>query len=189
MEPPPPDVPDDRLRDGGWEHSGDRTETLLAGPPVRVLGRTVVYTDGDGTDGADDPEQESVAIERFFFASRLDFRPPLPPVTGAASVRPVVLSAAGQAFAADLRERGLEDVRRERRERMRVDTGERATLLAYRADRPRSGESVPVAGLLAAWVRDGEFRIAGGAYPEGGPGGDERGRYRDELLDLMAAVG
>jgi hypothetical protein len=184
-DPEPPAVPTEKLEAAGWTRSEERVETLFELPTSQIAGHTVVYenpTLGDETTTMDD-------LSRFFFATRLAFTPPLAPGTEP-MVKPMVISNAVDSFPNRLQERGFTDITREQRERVRVETGERATLQAYHATLPRDGHSIPIEGWLGAWAHDG-FRVAGGAYPRACdplPGGADPSALRDELLDLLRAV-
>jgi hypothetical protein len=162
---------------------------------MRVRAHTVVYGDASlreavrAATGVDD-------TWRFFFATRLGFEPPLPPVTGTASVYGGVRREARDAFVDDLRERGIADVERGRSERMRTETGDRVSLTRYRGryrlDHEGETVEIPVAGALGVWTHDGSFRLAGGGYPDhslatllpGAPATDPTA-FRNELLDLL----
>jgi hypothetical protein len=155
---------------------------------MRVVAHTRLYEDADLRDAA----RERLGIDRlwrFFFATRLEFEPPLAPGIGPAMVRSTVSKEAKREFAADLAERGFRDVSRGRGQRMRTATGDRASITkydaSYRLD-PASGTDstgetsesegsgtsstdrghLPVTGWLAIWVHENAFRLAGGAYPE-----------------------
>ncbi len=179
---------------------------------MRVVGHTRLYEDTDLRAAI----RETTGIDRrwrFFFATRLEFAPPLAPGIGPAMLYGTVSAEAKREFATDLGRRDFEDVSRRRGERVRTETGDRASLTKYSAqyrldledggETPRAKEpggrgTLPVVGWLAVWIRDGEFRLAGGAYPDR-PLADvldieddrlETGStaYRDELLDLIRAV-
>jgi hypothetical protein len=171
----------------GWVLTEDTTETLFSLPTARVEGHTLVYEDAALREAV----RDSHGVDhpwRFWFVTHVAFTPPLAP-GGAAMVKPSVVTEARRAFAADLRERGLREVERGHTETMRVQSGARARLSDFRAAYDLGGESVPVRGWLAVWA-DGDFRLAGGAYPEASLGGlFEPNSYRNELLDLIRAAG
>jgi hypothetical protein len=185
--PPAPSVPP--LDERGWALVEERQEVRFELPTMRVLAHTLVYDDADLRDRV----RESTGVDhhwRFFFATRLGFEPPLPPLTGTASVYGSVRSEARRAFVDDLHNRGVDDIERVRSERMRTETGDRVSVTRYRgrfrldlddgsrdetadedesergADPGDDGFSVPVAGLLGVWTHDGTFRLAGGWYPD-----------------------
>jgi len=168
---------------GPWRET-DRERSVLADTgPTSVVGHTLVFAPVD-----DGPS--AAAARRFAFASALSFDTPLPPGV-APTVRPMVESAAERTFAERLRERGLADVERGRRDRLRTDAGRRARLRRFTATyRPEgAADSLPVEGWLAVWSTAGEFRVAGGAYPTALPdAGAVPGRYREELLTFVRAV-
>lgn len=164
-----PDVPEERLATDGWSLVEETEETLFRLPTARVRGYTALYEDG----ALRDRIRAAAAIDRqwrFFFATRLAFVPPLAPGIGPTMLMPTVLSEAKRTFGKDLGERGFEAVRRGRTERIRVRSGSRAHLQSYEARLPVEGEataisSVDVEGWIGVWTTDGEFRLAGGAYP------------------------
>jgi len=197
-----PDLPERRLRADGWELLEEREEIPFELSTVRVRGFTRIYEDG--------ALRERIAratgidhLWRFFFATRLAFSPPLPPVVGPATVFPTVRTEARRAFVGILRDRGFETVEPGRTERVRVRSGDRARLQSFDARLPLGVDGVDaidVEGWLGAWITGGEFRLAGGAYPTDLPGlgaalgveGDDLGpgadACRTELLGLLRAV-
>lgn len=198
-----PSVPDERLAEGGWKLTEETSETLFRLATVRVEGHTLVYEDADrcaAIEAASDGELEGPW--RFFFATRLAFRPPLAPGVGPAMIRPTVTTEARRTFVADLEDRGFHSIDRRRTERMRTDGGDRARLTNYTAryvvESSVYDSELAIEAWLAVWIRDGAFRIAGGAYPTRGfddllaaldieqevdPTAD-----REELLELVQAV-
>lgn len=186
---PYPAVPADRL--DGWTLVDRSSATRFELPTMVVREHTLVYED----EPLREQVREATDVDRtwrFFFASALTFRPPLPPVTGAASMYPTVATESRRGFASDLRERGVRDVERSRTERTRSATGDRVQLTAYRGRVPvETGRPVDVAGWLGVWITDGQFRLAGGGYPEAGldaPGVESGATYRDDLLTLIREV-
>jgi hypothetical protein len=190
--------PIERLDVGGWELVEESTETLFELSTARVEGHTRVYEDaalrravGEAT-GAD-------RLCRFFFATTVEFLPPLSPGV-APLIKSTVTNEARREFAADLRERGFVNVDRGRTRNARTDSGARARLTDYRAVYPLrdGGLSVDlrVRGFLAVWL-DGGFRVAGGVYPESGLDellvdadvDPDASGYQEELLDLIRATG
>jgi hypothetical protein len=198
-DPAYPDVPTDQLRDGGWELVDESVETVFQLPTARVEGATKVY------DAAETREAVRDAIGfdhqwRFFFATALSFTPPLAPGIGPTMILPTVRSEAQSAFADELADRGFESVERGRRERVRVDSGDRARLRTYSAELDLAVDAtLSITGWVGVWHGDG-FRIAAGAYPdrslatllnvEDPPEPLQRtpSDYRSELLDLIRAV-
>jgi hypothetical protein len=191
--PPAPSVPS--LTEQGWERTDEREEVRFELPTMRVLAHTLVYEDT----GLRARVAAATGVDhtwRFFFATRLGFDPPLPPLTGNASVYGTVRSEARDAFVDDLRGRGVDRIERGRTERARTETRDRVSLTRYRGRyRLETGGDpvdVPVAGLLGVWTHGGDFRLAGGWYPDqslaatldGAPETDPNA-FRDELLDLV----
>jgi hypothetical protein len=210
-----PSVPEERLAAGDWTLAEETSETRFELPTMRVRAHTRLYEDA----ALRTATRERTGIDRpwrFFFATRLEFRPPLAPGIGPAMVRSTVSTEAKREFARDLERRGFREVSRGRNQRMRTESGDRASLTKYdasyrlasddgsAAEASASGtgsddrDVLPVTGWLAIWVHGNAFRLAGGAYPERSIAevldvADERlaaGResYRDELLDLIRAV-
>ncbi|WP_436930346.1 hypothetical protein [Halosimplex halobium] len=199
-EVPAPAVPVDRL-DGAWERVEDATETLFGVEGADVRGHTVVYEDTalraavrEATGGGVDQSW------RFFFATRLAFRPPLAPGIGPAMVLPSVKTEAVRRFADDLADRGVVGVERGRRERIRTEDRSRIALRQVTGEVPLpENDPVPVEGWVGAWADDA-IRLAGGAYPRSSlarrlpdaadPTLDgSTGDYREELFDLVRATG
>ena len=186
-DPPPPAVPNERLDADGWERIEDSVEERFRLPTLTVAGRSLVYEDADLREHLGPVVGE--ATIRFFFATRLSFSPSLGPGMGP-MIRSTVVREAKRAFAADLEARGIEAVEQTTRQRMRVESGDRATLLGYRGRYDGESDSIGVEGWLAVWLGDG-FRIAGGAHPRTADldgVGTTPAEWRDELLDLIRAV-
>lgn len=186
-----------------WTVAERTEETVFSLSAASIVGHTVIYED--------DALRERVAAAggdtldrtwRFFFATRLTFSPPLPPMVGPAAVASTVRSEARAEFADTLSERGFRDVSSASgtSQRVRVDTGDRARLYGYTAtlDAPTAEggtATLPIEGWLAVWTTDGEFRLGGGAYPArsladvlGTTVETDAGAFRDELLGLIRAV-
>jgi hypothetical protein len=183
------------LDEQGWELVDRREERRFELPTMRVWATTLVYDDAALRAAV----RSAVGLDtawRFFFATRLAFEPPLPPITGTASVYGAVRREARSAFVDDLQARGIDGIERGRAERMRTDAGDRVSLTRYRGTREldHDGEthSLPVAGLLGVWTHDGSFRLAGGGYPAQSlstafpdtPETDPNA-FRDELLERL----
>ena len=203
---PPPPVPSDRLDD--WERTDATVDRLYGVDGADVRGHTLVYEDRrlragvrDATGGALDQSW------RFFFATRLGFRPPLAPGVEPTLV-PMVRPEAVRRFRADLEDRGGENVERGRRERVRTETGKRVQLRQVTGEIPLPDldqtaispavDAVPVEGWAGVWYDDAVL-VAGGAYPRTAlvrafDADDERlslspSAAREELLALVRAVG
>ncbi|MFC7155467.1 hypothetical protein ACFQPA_08360 [Halomarina halobia] len=195
-----PAVPEERLERGGWSLVEESTETLVRLPAARALGYTRLYEDA----ALRARIREAAGIDRrwrFFFATRLTFAPPLPAGVGPALLLPTVTAEVRRTFADDLRERGFRGVERGRTEQVRVRSGGRARLQSFRARLPLDVDgrsaAVPVEGWIGVWAADGEFRVAGGAYPTDLPelgaalgveAGPAASACRAELFELLRAV-
>lgn len=222
-----PGVPTDRLADGGWRQLTSTKEAVFQTPMASVIGRTLVYEDEPlrtalASVGADDllarvREQaggntgtlvdtgDDGGAWRFFFATRLSFRPPLAPGIGPASMQPTVESEARREFAGDLEARGFRNLTRGRGQRYRTAAGDRARLTKYSATLPletvdESADPLEIEGWLSVWHTGSSFRVAGGAYPVRGldtlladcdpddrPATDPKA-YRNDLLELLRGV-
>lgn len=217
-----PDVPAAAIPEG-WEPRGHSEDRLFDAGAASVVGRTVLYADAGVEAALDaagvgellDPTSENdtrqdhddrlVGVDTvapFVFATALSFRPPLAPGIGPATLFPMILKEARRSFARDFGARGFESVERDRRQRIRTETGDRARLTRYTAthglapDAP--AEHLRVEGWLAVWTRKGAFRVAGGAYPTAGltelladqetPPETDPSTFRSDLLDLIRAV-
>ena len=198
-----PSVPDERLAESGWERTEDSTETVFQLPTVRVEGHTLVYEDADRREAIEAASNGDLdGPWRFFFATRLTFRPPLAPGVGPAMIRPTVVTEARRAFVDRLEDRGFRAIDRSRTERMRTEGGDRARLTKYTARHEMTSNDhdgqIAIEAWLAVWIHEGSFRIAGGAYPTQGfdsllaalgveytfdPAAD-----REELLGLLRAI-
>lgn len=190
---PSPAVASDRI--DGWRLVDERVDTPFDIRLVTVTAATAVYEDPDlaaavrdatGTDGPG----------RFFLASHVTLQP-RPPASSA--LRKLVTDRASRDFAAQLRERGFTTVERTDERSFSV-AGADARLVAYDGRCPVGDLTLDVQGWLAVWEVDGDFLLAGGAYPtrvrDGG--GDATGealaaaldpeRFREELFTLVRAT-
>jgi hypothetical protein len=187
--PPRPtvDVPD------GWVEREATTEQLFSVSKVTVTATTVVYEDERLRDTVEADVGD--AFRRFVFASRLRLRPSTKPSKPLTSL---VTSRAKSGFTDRLNERDIEDVDERESRRLRIGSAD-ATLVGYDARCAVDGTRLDVDGWLAVWPdEDGDYFVAGGAYPtrvrEGG--GDEGtladaidpGRFRDDLLAIVRSV-
>ena len=158
-----PSVPDGKL--DGWELVEEATETVFQLPAARVVGATRQYEDEqlraavrEATDGDIDHRW------RFFAATRLGFDPMLPPGTMPAMILPTMRSEAKKTFKQRLESRGVEDIERGRRERVRVRSGKRARLTRYDGVDPVAG-GVSVTGWVGVWNDGTDFFVVTGGYP------------------------
>lgn len=184
-----PTVPDELVRAAGFEPVETSHRTRFQLPTATIRDHTRLYADTalhERTRAVGGPEDPL----RFFFAAALSFDPPLAPVVGTASMRPTVAREARRSFAGDLRDRGVEGVERARTERLRTESGDRVRVTGYRGTVRVGDDRVGAAGWVGVWTTGGEFRVAGGGYPEErivavdyDPGG-----ARDALFDLLRAV-
>jgi hypothetical protein len=193
-----PNVPTDKL--DAWERTEESTETVFQLPGARVVGATRQYEDErlrtavrEATDGDIDHSW------RFFAATRLGFDPMLPPGTMPAMILPTMRSEAKKTFKNRLKSRGVEEIERGRRERVRVRSGKRARLTRYDGIDPIA-DGVPVAGWVGVWNDGTDFFVVTGGYPaqpladvldieKTGDGLTRTANEaQDELLDLLRDV-
>ncbi len=156
--PPPPNVPETLLAD--WEHTDKTVESLFSLPGVSVEGHTYVY------------ERK----QRFFFASRLSFQPPLPASIETA-IEPTVLSAAESQLEDRLLDRGGTVVSFDSQQPVEIN-GTPGRAITFESEHERGAV---FEGQLAVTRPDG-LRVAGGAYPAGASDG------RETLWRLIANV-
>ncbi len=197
-EPDYPSVPSEKF--AGWELVEESVETVFQLPAVRVVGATRQYEDEqlrravrEATNGGVDHHW------RFFAATKLGFDPMLPPGTMPSMILPTVRSEAKKTFKRRLRSRGVENIERGRRERVRIRSGNRARLIRYDGVDPVEG-GVPVAGWVGVWNDGSDFYVVTGGYPaqplsevldldETIDGLDRTGREaQEEHLDLLRDV-
>jgi hypothetical protein len=176
-EVPPPRVPSEYV--DGWERVESSVERLFGVEGADVRGHTVVYEDRTLRTAVREAAGGCVdRTWRFVFATRLGFRPPLPP-----GARPVILPAvrrqATHAFRDDLRDRGVAPVEVGRRDRVRTDSGERRRVRQVTGSVTTSAGTVPVEGWVGVSDGDG-LHVAGGAYP---------GRSLADVLDVAVGEG
>lgn len=150
----------------GWVLADESVETVFRLPAMTVRGATRQYEDAttraalrDATDGRIDHKW------RFVAATRLGFVPGLPPGTMPATILPTVGSEARRSFKDQLQDRGVEDIDRNRRERMRVKSGARARLTSYSGVARVDDTEVPVTGWVGVWYDRPDFFVVTGGYP------------------------
>ncbi|PSP40172.1 hypothetical protein BRC63_06230 [Halobacteriales archaeon QH_10_70_21] len=182
-----PTLPPSRLSDSGWTLSSEEAETVYRGLGVSVTGHTAVYEDAGLRERVVEAGGED-RVWRFFFASRLDITPS-PGFGMVSAARPYVVRESKETFADELRDRGFEDVAHGDTETVRIE-GFRARMTPHRARLSVDGTDVRILGAVVVW-HDGDFHVAGGAYPASGL---ERwvdvdpDAYEAELLELIRAV-
>ncbi|SEO78776.1 hypothetical protein SAMN04487948_105141 [Halogranum amylolyticum] len=188
-----PAVPTELL--DGWRLVDERTETPFDVTFVTVTAHTTVYEDPDLAAAL----REQTGVDgpgRFFLTSHVVLRPQ-PPESEA--LRRLVTDRVAQDFAGRLRDRGFTSVEQTSQRSFSVD-GADARLAAYEGAYPLGdGVELRVQGWLAVWQVDGDFLLAGGAYPTHvhDPAGETTDavreqlspqRFRDELFELIRAV-
>lgn len=183
----PPELPQERLEEGGWERTTANTEEVfsrtVAGTDVSATAVSRVFDDAalradvsDKTLGAVDGALSN------FFAARIAFSPNLADIPVESAREELAARAATLAsdqFTAQLESAGLTDVSAREAGTITVETGEAASLTEYsaafefesfsfdvRGDTLQiEGGSIDVAGKLATWIHDGGLFLSGGAYP------------------------
>ena len=185
MDPPTPDPA--RLSENGWTLSREEAERVYEGLGVSVTAHTAVYEDADLRERIVEAGGED-RVWRFFFASRLDVTPS-PGFGMASAARPYVVRESKKTFVEELRERGFEDITDGDTETVGLG-GRRGRMTPHRARLSTAGGDVGVLGAVVVW-RDGEFHVAGGAYPTSGLEAlvdVNADAYETELLELIRAV-
>ena len=203
----------------GWNRTASTTETLFDVRVVSVTAHTVVFEDARLADAVRD-RTGADGTWRFFFASRLRLRPQS---GGSTALTGLVTDRANDGFVDRLRDRGFRDAERVESRRFAVGRTE-ANLRRYRAavdvgmsagidddvdggdtgvgDRPDGGPdgegstTVTAEAYLAVWPDDGQFLVAGGAYPVRVDGARSEAvaaslspeRHREELFELIRSV-
>ncbi|MDS0298706.1 hypothetical protein NDI76_08120 [Halogeometricum sp. S1BR25-6] len=198
-----------------WKRTASTEETLFDARVVSVEAHTVVFEDARLADAVRD-RTGADATWRFFFASRLRLRPQS---GGSKALTKLVTDRANDGFVDRLRDRGFRDAARAESRRFAVGRTE-ANLTRYRAavdvdvdgneggentgvgdatdDGPNEEErtTVTAEAYLAVWPDDGQFLVAGGAYPVSVDGARSAAlapslspeRHRDELFELIRSV-
>ena len=185
MDPPTPDQT--RLSECRWTLSREEAESVYEGLGVSVTARTAVYEDADLRERIVEAGGED-RVWRFFFASRLD----ITPSSGfgmVSAARPYVVRESKETFADELRDRGFENIAHGDTETVRIG-GHRARMTPHRARLSLDGADVRILGTVVVW-HDGDFYVAGGAYPASGLGrwvDVDPYAYEEELLELIRAV-
>lgn len=199
-----PVVPTDRLDRDGWTLAEECTETVFELPTMRVRGSTRRYEDDRTRRALAEATGANVKQPvRFVAVTRLTFEPPLPP-----GIRPAMFAAtlgteARRAFADRLRERGLEDVTRARRERLRLPDRTQVRLWKYTATDPSPGfgGELDLECWVGVWTRSRAAFVVTGGYPavaleslvSGTAESDVLARspaqYRDAFFELLREFG
>lgn len=198
--PAPPAVPESRLAEAGLTLAEESVEVIFELSKVRVTGATRRYEDAvtrEALRGATGGEIDRTV--RFFAATRLEFRPSLPP-GGISAIAPMIRSEAIATFETRLEDRGLIEVRRRRTDRRTVDDAT-VHLATFAAVDPGTGSRrLPLECWIAVRTDDQPVVVTGG-YPaeplsrsfdlSAGEKRLDRGRaeYREEYFELLAAVG
>jgi hypothetical protein len=199
----PPAVPEDALDSGGWTLVEEQTETVFELPTMQVRGITRRFEDERSRAALAGVGSATDHPVRFFAVSRLAFQPPLPPGVGESMVGPTVRTEARKAFADRLKTRGLEDVSRDRRERVRLPDRTRVRLWRYTATLPsgRFADDLPLECWLGVWLDSDAVFVVTGAHPtvtlvsrlKTDVDHDALTRspkeYRDEFFTLLRAAG
>lgn len=183
----PPEVPEERLRDGGWQLLEESTEDPAYEKqfgPATLTATTTTRLYEDAAFRAEIEEKTLGAASgqlATFFASRVTFDPNLASMpVGRDRILDEVEREARRNFESQLRNAGLSDVTRADTGTFDVESGAEARLTSYDAAYSFDGLSVrlapeesldiaggdiAIAGHLAAWTGDEAVLLAGGAYP------------------------
>ncbi len=163
-KPDYPSLPAEKLTE--WELTDETVETVFQLPGAKVVGATRQYEDvetraavREATDGAIDHQF------RFVAATHLGFDPMLPPGTLPSMILPMMQSEARKTFEQRLNSRGVENIQRSRRERIRVRSGNRARLTRYEGTDSILEDGLPVTGWVGVWNDGTDFFVVTGGYP------------------------
>lgn len=192
-----PSVPEGYLDD--WTLTAETVETVFQLPGARVVGATRQYEDERTQTAVREATGGDIDHDfRFFSATRLGFDPMLPAGTLPSLLLPTVRSEACKTFRNRLRERGVTDIDRDRTERVRVQSGNRARLTRFDGTDPVVDAGLAVTGWVGVWNDGTDFFVATGGYPAvrltDALGVDDAllartpADARDELLDLIRNV-
>lgn len=163
MDIPPPSVPQALLAD--WRQTDQHVESPFSTPVVSVATHTVVYEETRRRKrifeqcGLDHPWQ-------FFFASRIQLRPPQPPTPMLTSL---IRTRVSTAFVDRLADRGLDSITKDATQSTTMG-GPKSRRFRYSAhlnlvvDGHDTPLRLPIEAYLTVWTDDG-YRLAGGAYP------------------------
>lgn len=187
-ETPTPQVPEQRLDEGGWVQTGETSGTVLErsyGPvTLQAVSHTLQFVDEAlQTRVAERTLGQIEAALSVFFATRVDFSPNLdnlPAGAGQAEIVDQVKASSREQFEAQMREQGLTDIEKTGEGALDVDTGETAETVELTAVFPFEGIEFPVteqesvtipssdievSALLAVWHHGDFVLVSGGAHP------------------------
>jgi hypothetical protein len=185
---PPPEVDPPP----GWRTVSTEVQTPFDAGVVSVRAHTEVLEDESLTETVRDRTGVE-ATWRFFFASRLRISPR---TRASKPLTDLVTDRANRGFVEQLREEGFVDVERVESRRFAVRRTE-ARLTRYRAAVRPGSRHVDVEGYFAVWPEDGEYLLAGGAYPRAVSGETnaetlqecfDPERFRDELFEMIRST-
>lgn len=180
---PEPNVTSDRI-DDGWRLLDESESTVFErayGPvTVRALERTLIYEYVSVAEALDETFGAS-GSPVVFFATRIDLRPSLDELPGGVGrdrLMAEVETAAVDAFRAQLRDAGIEDLEQVDEGTTTVTGGHAATAWRFEGEFALDGEvplpdgsttaveeSVGVTARLAVWHDGTDVLVAGGAFP------------------------
>ncbi|MDS0223325.1 DUF6517 family protein [Haloarcula sp. S1AR25-5A] len=187
-EAPPPDVPTQRLEDGGWTRTDLSSETVFDrsyGPvSVEAVSSTVQYVDEQLQNrvASRTLDQVETALS-VFFATRVDFSPNLdnlPAGAGQEELLAEVRTNARDSFEQQMENQGLTDIEKTGEGTIEIDTGETAETTQLSAVYPFEGitfdvteneaveipaTDINISAVFAVWHHGDFVLISGGAYP------------------------
>ena len=182
MDVPPPVVPNERL--DGWRQTESNIEEAFSTPVVTVSTHTVVYEETELREQIADDTGVDLPW-RFFFAGRIRLDPQRQP---SGLLTSLVRRKAADGFVDRLEDRGIEGVSERDRDESRIGDTDGLIVTyggAFRHQFDDAGDSallsLPVTALLAVWDADGDYHVAGGAYPDGPPDSGQ-----DEVVDAVS---
>lgn len=186
--PGPPDVPDEKINEGGWALVDEGTEEVFsddfAGHEITATASTEIYDNERLADRLDEQTLGQVNGQlASFFASRVTFDPDLTNLPGGVGREEVVdrvEAESRETLREQLAEAGIEDVERVEEGTLTVDTGDEARRTDVEGLFPfgpiefpvsedvsieLEGDELEITGHLAVWHHEDSVLVAGGAYP------------------------
>lgn len=184
----PPEVPENRLEEGGWELAREEQrvafEEEYGGQTITATATTEVYADAEfRAEMAEKTLGEVTEAPASFFASRVTFDPDLtslPGGIGRDSIVDEIESQSRETLRDQMESAGVEDVSQVNTGSFSVETGEEGRQTDFEGTLPvgpiefpvndeqtvsMDGDAITINGHLGVWHHEDSVLVAGGAYP------------------------